>query len=382
MGRFKAALLCCIVFALASAQVARAQSVEPRIVGGSGATIQEYPWQAALVISPAKASGNPHQRQICGGSLITTSIVLTAAHCLYDTDPDCNQFGAQNVCVPDDPNGDGTKRADPDDIDVVLGDTKLSTAPPADEHTVQDVSYQPQFDPDSFQNDIGYLVLSSPVDLSSTVQTIQVAGDDERALWSAGTDVEVSGWGSTVYGGGTVDSLRTATVPIVSDSSCGSNTSYGAAFDPATMVCAGYAEGGVDSCNGDSGGPLEAPLDGGGYRLVGIVSWGYQCARANAPGVYTRIAQSAPGGLRDDVVNRVSELETAYSLTSETIVGSGGKAVAKVVPPPTQPDDPPPTTDPGQPTPKADPFKKCRKLKSRTKRKRCNRKAKLKSGSV
>ena len=121
MGRFKAALLCCIALALASAQVARAQSVEPRIVGGSGATVQQYPWQAALVISPAKASGNPHQRQICGGSLITTSIVLTAAHCLYDTDPDCNQFGAQDVCVPGDPNGDGTKQADPDDVDVVLG---------------------------------------------------------------------------------------------------------------------------------------------------------------------------------------------------------------------------------------------------------------------
>jgi hypothetical protein len=247
---------------------------------------------------------------------------------------------------------------------------------------VQDVSYHPGFDSATFQNDVGYLVLTAPVVASSAIQTIDLAGDDEGPVWAPGTLVDVSGWGSTFDGGGTVDDLRAATVPIVADSTCGSSGVYGSEFDQGTMVCAGYLEGGVDSCNGDSGGPLESPLESGGYRLVGITSWGFGCAEPNAPGVYTRIAQAAPGGLRDDVVAKVTELETTYSLTPENIVGSGGQPLVRSPnnpPPPTQGEPIPVTTlQPAAPATRArDPFAKCRKLKSKLKRKRCNRKVRL-----
>jgi secreted trypsin-like serine protease len=385
MGRIGSALLPCLVLALLiPTAAAQARSVQPRIVGGSGTPIEAYPWQAAVVVSPAKASGDAYVRQFCGGSLITPSIVLAAAHCLYDDDPDCEATGGPEVCTPADPGGDGTKRVDPDDIDVVLGAARLSTAAPEDEHSVQDVSYQPSFNPETFQNDIGYLVLSAPVELTPAVQTIDLAGDDEAAVWAPDTPVEISGWGSTFDGGPTVDDLRAATVPIVADSSCASALVYGDGFDPATMVCAGYlGDGGVDTCSGDSGGPLEAPLEGGGYRLVGITSWGFGCAEPAAPGVYTRIAQAAPGGLRDDVVAKVAELETTYSLTPDEIVGSGGR------PPVRQPHEPPrfpavsepippaTTPQPVLPAPRArDRFAKCRKLRSKAKRKRCTRRVK------
>jgi Trypsin len=188
-----------------------------------------------------------------------------------------------------------------------------------------------------------------------------------------------------VYGGATVNALRAATVPIVANSTCGSSLYYGTAFDPATMVCAGFPEGGVDSCNGDSGGPLESPLEGGGYRLVGITSWGFRCAQPNSPGVYTRIAQAAPGGLRDEVVAGVLELETTYALTPEEIVGSGGSPLIgpQQPPPPAKGDPTPvPAPDPVQLVTRApDRFAKCRKLKSKLKRKKCNRKVKLAAGS-
>ena len=72
-------------------------------------------------------------------------------------------------------------------------------------------------------------------------------------------------------------------LPIVSQSTC--QQAYPWATIDDSMICAGYANGGKDSCSGDSGGPMVCQANGK-YFLEGVVSWGYGCARRGKYGVY------------------------------------------------------------------------------------------------
>jgi secreted trypsin-like serine protease len=87
-------------------------------------------------------------------------------------------------------------------------------------------------------------------------------------------------------------------VPITTDAYCAqaypsglSEVGDDGSFDAKTMVCAGYPQGGTDTCEGDSGGPLLAPLPHGGYQLAAATSFGAGCAEAGKPGVYARLAE-------------------------------------------------------------------------------------------
>jgi len=349
----------------ASASAQSGGSVQPRVIGGSTASISTYPWQAAVVFSPSKVgNNNAHRRQFCAGSLITSRIVITAGHCVFDTDPDCSLTGGVNVCLPSDPGGDGTKRLDPNDVDVVLGRTTLSDTTQGQEFTVQAVKLGTSFD-GNYQGDgvprfdAAYLVLSAPAALTP----IKIAGADEGALWADGSPEDISGWGSTTESGGTVDSLRAATVNIVPDATC--NAAYTPDFDPATMVCAGVSGGGVDTCAGDSGGPLEAPLQGGGYRLVGLTGWGEGCARADFPGVYTRVAGAT---MRPIISSDVTSLESAQGLAPENIFGSGGQ--------------PRVATPSGSEPALAPVLRKCKRIHDKKKRRRCVKRAKARASSL
>jgi len=82
--------------------------------------------------------------------------------------------------------------------------------------------------------------------------------------------------------------LRAVTIPIINQNQCETMYKYSQQKFLDNMMCAGYKEGGVDACKGDSGGPLACYIQGS-YKLVGVVSWGYGCGKADNPGVFTRI---------------------------------------------------------------------------------------------
>lgn len=318
-------------------------SVQPKVVGGHSASISQYPWQAAVVES---GGGSAQSRQFCGGSLLTSRIVITAAHCVFDTDPDCSGL----LCGISDPGGDGTARIDPNDVNAILGSATLNGAAESGVAGVMFRSnYNPNFNsPDVPQFDVGYLVLSAP----SGQPQIKIAGQDERTLWGPGSPVDISGWGDTSEFGGTPGTLQAATVNVIDDGTCGSD--YGGDFDPSTMVCAGFQSGGVDTCAGDSGGPLEAPIPSGGYRLVGITSWGEGCAEPGFPGIYTRVADATLSPL---IGSDVASLESQFGLPHEPIFGSGATTPAAA---------------------KKHPFAKCKRIRDKKKRKRCVKKVKRK----
>ena len=97
----------------------------------------------------------------------------------------------------------------------------------------------------------------------------------------------IIGWGSTSTGGGAQDSLREAQVPMVSQATCASAYS---AISRVTIgqdkLCAG--DGTRDTCNGDSGGALLSNVLTNTWAVIGVTSFGVDCARPDFPGVYTR----------------------------------------------------------------------------------------------
>jgi secreted trypsin-like serine protease len=342
------------VAALALAVPASAGAdVQPRVVGGSQASTSQFPWQAAVVFSPATMSGNAHQRQFCGGSVLTSRIVITAGHCVYDTDPDPGCIPL--LCSP------SQLRLDPEDVDIVVGRTTLSDSSTGAELPVSavylDPNYDPSYGPDGVPSyDVAYLVIGSALPQPQ----IKIAGADEGTLWDAGSPVVVSGWGSTTACSSscqfnpTSDSLRSAAINVIGDSICQGGGVYGADFNPATMLCAGNMAGGTDACLGDSGGPLQAPIGGGAYRLVGIVSWGDGCALANQPGAYTRVAgPTMAAAIQADY----NYLVSTYGLPVEPIFGTASIASRT-----------------SAQTKRA--IKKCKRIHNKKKRRRCIKKAK------
>ncbi|XP_026477699.1 venom serine protease Bi-VSP-like [Ctenocephalides felis] len=111
-----------------------------------------------------------------------------------------------------------------------------------------------------------------------------------------------AGWGATQYQGATSPTLQEVRLPVVTTEMCqNAYAGFPNQIIDERVICAGYKQGGIDACSGDSGGPLFWPKVIFGnfgqrtiYYLIGVVSYGYRCAEPGFPGVYTRVSAYLP----------------------------------------------------------------------------------------
>jgi secreted trypsin-like serine protease len=264
----------------------------PNIVGGGPASVGEYPYFVSL-----QSSSGGTGDFFCGGSLMSTTKVLTAAHCV-----------------------NGSSAAS---LQVVIGGTTLTGGDVGVVRNVSAVTVNPAFNPGTLTNDVAILTLSSPIlRTDSRVQWLRLAQGNELGLVDPGDTSTVIGHGTTSEGGAVSNSLLEVAVPLQSDATMSDPGRYGAQFDGPTMVGAGPLAGGQDSCQGDSGGPLLITSPAQDIQ-IGDVSWGFGCARPNLPGVYGELYQ---GNMATFVNGQVSRPGNDRFGSATALAGNAGSA--------------------------------------------------------
>jgi secreted trypsin-like serine protease len=232
-----------------------------RVINGADVPAGEQPWVVGILQT---AVDDDYLAQFCGGTLIDKQWVLTAAHCTFDEQARAFQPAALQVLV-------GRR---------VLRSTEGIRL------VVDQIIRHPAFDAAIYSNDLALLHLTE-VTATSVVKLADATINNSLGQVRQGM---VVGWGMTQAGVG-ADTLQRAQVPLVATATCRQRyADYGITL-AATMICAGYEQGGVDACTGDSGGPLLVWNNRQqSWVQIGIISWGSGCAEAGVYGVYTQVS--------------------------------------------------------------------------------------------
>jgi trypsin len=235
-------------------------TLQPRVIGGAPIPITSAPWQVLVSI---------RGQEYCGGSLLNATWVLTAAHCV-------------------------DRVSTLDQVRVFAGSDQLSagTAGNAITRVAAGIVVHPEWNRRTFTSDVALISLNEPI--TATARTGTIALPDTIGDWPpAGSPAFVIGWGVSNASDAPTEQLQRGDVLVLAspgDPTCGA---YGARYDPTTQLCAGLPAGGVDTCQGDSGGALTV-MQGDVPVLAGIASTGIECALAEFPGIYTRVTTFVP----------------------------------------------------------------------------------------
>lgn len=252
--------------------------VSARIIGGTDTT-ETYPWMVSL----QKIQSNGQSYHFCGGSLISSEWVITAAHCLED-----ESFTS---------------------FKMYIGATNQVDGTPGEERTAEWFAIHHDYNTDTLGSDLAIIKLST----ASTKTPISLIDSATNQALAQNDSVRVIGWGLTEDGNfnSSPINLLEVDVSFQADSVCLST--YGQPFSGYwdKLICAGEVGGGKDSCQGDSGGPMMLD-DTGNWVLTGVVSWGRGCGVSGSFGAYTEVGA---------FLDWIEERQTGLSLVGPNKIG-------------------------------------------------------------
>ncbi|RJF72149.1 serine protease [Deinococcus cavernae] len=281
--------------------------LQPLIVGGTISARGARPYQVAMT----DTSGF----QYCGGTLLSSTWVLTAAHCV--------------------------KGSTASSVRIRAGVNKLSDSTQGQTVGVSSITIHPSYRDATYGYDIALLRLSTAVTNTYAAPAKLPSNAVEAVLDVKGKYAVVSGWGLTQGNNNNTASndLREVSIPITPNpATCGGSSV------PGNTICGEYYQG-KDSCNGDSGGPLAQTYNGNFY-VLGIVSYGPSACTGN--GTYTRVNGylswiqqvsgitadgSTGGGTVTNYSGSVSSRSSSYKPGSTGFSYSGGTLKASLTGP-------------------------------------------------
>ncbi|CAH2102201.1 unnamed protein product [Euphydryas editha] len=224
-----------------------------RIVGGDAvSSINQYPFVTSLLGSE---TGFLFSIQ-CGGSIINNRSVLTAVHC-FTFLPFAFQWRVRAGSLYH--NRDG-----------VLFSANI-------------LIRHPNYNAITLDNDVAIIRINGEFSFSNNIRAASIASYnpiDNSPVWAVG-------WGALYYQGPPVDQLRHVQKWTINQDICRNRYAENGDIITDNMICSGYLDvGGRDACQGDSGGPLLQ-----NNVIVGLTSFGEDCAHHYYPGVNVRISR-------------------------------------------------------------------------------------------